>query len=256
MQTFDPLWVEHGYGSRVQGFQNLARFRVRDILLVSSLYDSYLFEEDGRLYELIRNEYQGLNLSNSPELTRVSSGKDALALAQEENRFDMIITTLHIEDMHAATFARMVHEAGLKVPIVVLAYDNRELTELFAHHDTSVFDRVFIWQGDFRIIIAIIKYVEDRLNVENDTRAAGVQSIILIEDSVRFYSSYLPLIYTETLKQSLRLISEGINLSDKFLRMRARPKILLCTTYRGSMGVLSEISGLHSGGYLGYRFFP
>ena len=258
MQTFDPLWIEHGYGSSVQGFQNLARFRVRDILLVSSLYDSYLFEEDGRLYELIRNEYQGLNLSHSPELTRVSSGKDALALAQEENRFDMIITTLHIEDMHAATFARMVHEAGLKVPIVVLAYDNRELTELFAHHDTSVFDRVFIWQGDFRIIIAIIKYVEDRLNVENDTAAAGVQSIILIEDSVRFYSSYLPLIYTETLKQSLRLISEGINLSDKFLRMRARPKILLCTTYEEAweyyrkyqdyiLGVISDIDFFREG---------
>src|SRR5208283_2773241 len=258
MQTFDPLWVDHGYGSRVQGFQNLARFRVRDILLVSSLYDSYLFEEDGRLYELIRNEYQGLNLSHSPELTRVSSGKDALALAQEENRFDMIITTLHIEDMHAATFARMVHEAGLKVPIVVLAYDNRELTELFAHHDTSVFDRVFIWQGDFRIIIAIIKYVEDRLNVENDTRAAGVQSIILIEDSVRFYSSYLPLIYTETLKQSLRLISEGINLSYKFLSMRARPKILLCTTYEEAweyyrkyqdyiLGVISDIDFFREG---------
>jgi len=258
MQTFDPLWVEHGYGSRVQGFQNLARFRVRDILLVSSLYDSYLFEEDGRLYELIRNEYQGLNLSHSPELTRVSSGKDALALAQEENRFDMIITTLHIEDMHAAMFARMVHEAGLKIPIVVLAYDNRELTELFAHHDTSVFDRVFIWQGDFRIIIAMIKYVEDRLNVENDTHAAGVQSIILIEDNVRFYSSYLPLIYTETLKQSLRLISEGINLTDKFLRMRARPKILLCTTYEEAweyyrkyqdyiLGVISDIDFFREG---------
>ncbi len=258
MQTFDPFWVEHGYGTPVQGFQNLARFRVRDILLVSSLYDSYLFEEDGRLYELIRNEYQGLNLSHSPELTRVSSGKDAIALAREENRFDMIITTLHIEDMHAATFAKMVHEAGLKMPIVLLAYDNRELTELFAHHDTSVFDRVFIWQGDFRIIIAIIKYVEDRLNVDNDTRAAGVQSIILIEDNVRFYSSYLPLIYTETLKQSQRLISEGINLSDKFLRMRARPKILLCTTYEEAweyyrkyqdyiLGVISDIDFFRDG---------
>jgi CheY-like chemotaxis protein len=258
MQTFDPLWVEHGYGTRFQGFQNLMRYRVRDILLVSSLYDSYLFEEDGRLYELIRNEYQGLNLSHSPELTRVSGGKDAIALAQEENRFDMIITTLHIEDMHAVTFAKQVREAGLKIPLVLLAYDNRELTELFAHRDTSVFDRVFIWQGDFRIIVAIIKYLEDRLNVDHDTRIAGVQSIILIEDNIRFYSSYLPLIYTEALKQSQRLISEGINLSHKFLRMRARPKILLCTTYEEAwdyyqkyqdyiLGVISDIDFLRDG---------
>lgn len=258
MQTFDHLWVEHGYGTRFQGFQNLMRYRVRDILLVSSLYDSYLFEEDGRLYELIRNEYQGLNLSHSPELTRVSSGKDAIALAQEENRFDVIITTLHIEDMHAVKFAKSVREAGLKTPLVLLAYDNRELTELFAHHDTSVFDRVFIWQGDFRIIIAIIKYLEDRLNVDHDTRIVGVQSIILIEDNVHFYSSYLPLIYTEALKQSQRLISEGINLSHKFLRMRARPKILLCTTYEEAweyyekyeeyiLGVISDIDFLHGG---------
>lgn len=258
MQTFDPLWVEHGYGTRFQGFQNLMRYRVRDILLVSSLYDSYLFEEDGRLYELIRNEYQGLNLSHSPELTRVSSGKEAIALAQEENRFDMIITTLHIEDMHTVTFAKMVREAGLKIPVVLLAYDNRELTELFAHHDTSVFDRVFIWQGDFRIIIAMIKYLEDKLNVDHDTRLVGIQSIILIEDNVRFYSSYLPLIYTEALKQSQRLISEGINLSHKFLRMRARPKILLCTTYEEAwdyfqkyqdyiLGVISDIDFLHDG---------
>lgn len=258
MQTFDPLWVEHGYGTRFQGFQNLMRYRVRDILLVSSLYDSYLFEEDGRLYELIRNEYQGLNLSHSPELTRVSSGKEAIALAQEENRFDMIITTLHIEDMHSVTFAKMVREAGLKIPVVLLAYDNRELTELFAHHDTSVFDRVFIWQGDFRIIIAMIKYLEDKLNVDHDTRLVGIQSIILIEDNVRFYSSYLPLIYTEALKQSQRLISEGINLSHKFLRMRARPKILLCTTYEEAwdyfqkyqddiLGVISDIDFMHDG---------
>jgi len=258
MQTYDPFWVEQGHGTRFQGFQNLTRFRVRDILLVSSLYDSYLFEEDGRLYELIRNEYQGLNLSNSPELTRVASGEEAIALALEENRFDMIITTPHIEDMHAVTFARKVREAGLKIPVILLGYDNRELTELFAHHDTSVFDRVFIWQGDFRIIIAIIKYVEDRLNVDDDVRLAGVQSIILIEDNIRFYSAYLPLIYTEIIKQSQRLISEGINLSHKFLRMRARPKILLCTTYEEAweyyekyendiLGIISDIDFSRNG---------
>ena len=250
--TSDTLWVEHGYGNRFQGFQNLMRLRIRDVLLVSSLYDLYLFEEDGRLYELIRNEYQGFNLSHSPELTRVSSGYEAVALAKEERRFDLIITTLHIDDMHAIDFARMVKAAGINIPIVLLTHDNRELKYLLMNHDTSVFEKVFIWQGDFRIIIAIIKSFEDKINVEHDTRMVGVQTIIVIEDSVKYYSSILPSIYTEILKQSQQLISEGINLTHKFLRMRARPKILLCSTFEEAwdyyekysefmLGIISDI---------------
>lgn len=257
-RTFDPIWIEHGYGTRFQGFQNLMRRRIRDVLLVSSLYDLYLFEEDGRLYELIRNEYQGLHLSHSPELTRVSSGEEAIALAQEERRFDLIITTLHIEDMTAIRLAKLVKDSGLKVPIILLAYDNKELKDLLTYQDTSVFDRIFIWQGDFRLIIGIIKHLEDKMNVEHDTRVVGVQSIIVIEDNIRNYSSFLPIIYTEILNQSQRLISEGINLSHKYLRMRARPKILLCTTYDEAweyfqryeehiLGVISDIDFLRHG---------
>ncbi len=104
------------------------------------------------------------------------------------------------------------------------------------NYDTSVFDRIFIWQGDYHLLLGIIKYVEDRMNVENDTAAVGVQSIILVEDNVSFYSSYLPLIYTEILNQSKRLLSEGVNLTHKFLRMSARPKILLCTTFEEAWG--------------------
>jgi len=251
-EVLDSIWIEHGYGNRFQGFQNLMRFRIRDILLVSSLYDLYLYEEDGRLYELIRNEYQGLQLSHSPELTRVSSGHDAVAIAKEEKRFDLIITTLHIEDMHATQLAKLVKESELDIPIVLLAHDNKELMHLLLNKNTDVFDKIFVWQGDFRIIIAIIKYFEDRANVAHDTKIVGVQNIIVIEDSVRYYSSFLPIIYTETMKQSQRLISEGINLSHKFLRMRARPKILLCSTYEEawdyysrykdfSLGVISDI---------------
>lgn len=238
--TFDPLWVEHGYGNRFQGFQNLMRLRIRDILLVSSLYDLYLFEEDGRLYELIRNEYQGFNLSHSPELTRVSSGSDAIKLAKEENRFDLIITTLHIEDMHAIEFTKRAREEGINIPIVLLAHDNRELKDLMLRRESLAFDKIFIWTGDFRIIIAIVKNLEDRLNVDHDTRMVGVQTIIFIEDNVKYYSSILPIIYTEILKQSQRLISEGINLTHKFLRMRARPKILLCSTYEEAWSYYQE----------------
>ena len=140
----EALWVEHGYGNRFQGFQNLMRLRVRDILLVSSLYDLYLFEEDGRLYELIRSEFQGLNLSHSPELTRVSSGHDAISLAKKEKRFDLIITTMHIEDMHALNFAKLVHKSGLKIPVVLLAHDNRELKSLMHNPEKDVFNKIFI----------------------------------------------------------------------------------------------------------------
>jgi len=254
----EPLWVEHGYGTRFQGFQNLMRYRIRNILLVSSLYDLYVFEEDGRLYELIRHEFQGLNLTHSPEIIRVSGGNKAIAIAKEEKRFDLIITTQHIEDMHAARLAELIRESELNIPVVLLAYDNRELSDLISHTDTSVFDKIFIWTGNFRIILAIIKYLEDKMNVDHDSRIVGVQSIIMIEDNVRFYSTFLPTLYTEILKQSQRLISEGINLSHKFLRMRARPKLLLCSTYeeawetfisyeKNILGIISDIDFIKDG---------
>jgi len=238
--------------SKFQDFHNLMRFRVRDILLVSSLYDSFIFEEDGRLYELIRQEYQGLNLSHSPELIQVANGEEAIKMAKMESRFNLIIATLHIEDMHTISFAQKAKEAGLEIPIILLGYDNREMAELMAHHDLSAYDKIFMWQGNFRIILGIIKYLEDKINVESDTQKIGVQSIILIEDNIRFYSSYLPMIYMEFLQQSQYLISEGINLTHKFLRMRARPKILLCTNYEEAweyfekyeetiLGIISDI---------------
>ena len=256
--TFNKELIKSSKYNRFQDFHNLMRFRIRDILLVSSLYDSYIFEEDGRLYELIRKEYQGLNLSHSPELIQSSSGIEAIEMAQEENRFNLIIATLHIDDMPAITFAKKVREAGLDTPIVLLGYDNREMAELLANPEVNIFDKVFMWQGDFRIVIGIIKYLEDKYNVEHDAKKVGVQSIILIEDSVRFYSSYLPIIYTEILKQSQHLISEGINLTHKFLRMRARPKILLCSSYDEAwdyfekyedyiLGIISDIDFLRKG---------
>jgi CheY-like chemotaxis protein len=248
----DPLWIEHGYGTRFQGFQNLMRHRIRDVLLVSSLYDLYLFEEDGRFDELISNEYQRLNLSHSPELTRVSSGKEAITLVKEERRFDLILTTLHVEDMTAVRLAESARKAGIDIPIILLAYDSRELKDLKAHNYTNAFDRVFVWQGDFRLIVSIIKHLEDRMNVDHDTRLVGVQSIIFIEDNIHYYSTLLPILYTELLSQSQRLISEGINLSHKFLRTVARPKILFCQTYEEAwnyfetykehiLGIISDI---------------
>lgn len=234
------------------------RFKIRDILLVSSLYDSYLFEEDGQLFELIREEFQSLNLSHPPEITQATSGREALELLASGERYDLVITTLHLEDMHVARFAQEIRTLQADLPIVLLAYDNQERKELMANADASMFAMIFIWKGDYRLLIAIIKCMEDRLNVENDTNNVGVQSIILLEDSVNFYSSYLPIIYTEIFHQSRRLISEGVNLTHKFLRLRARPKILLCTTYEEGwasferyrehvLGIISDINFMHNG---------
>ncbi len=243
MDRFQDLQTEeYAFGKRIQKFQKLMKFKIRDILLVSSLYDSYLFEEDGRLYEQLRREYLGLNLNHTPEINHVTSAADALELLNNGEHFDLIITTLHVEDMHVVKFAKTLKDSGICIPVVLLAYDNRERKELTMNYDTSIFERVFIWQGDYKLLIGIIKCIEDKINVENDTKNVGVQSIILIEDNVKFYSSYLPLIYTEIFQQSQRLLSEGVNLTHKFLRMRARPKILLSTTYEEAWEYLEKFS--------------
>ena len=163
-----------------------------------------------------------------------------------------------IEDMHVIKFAQMVKQSGIDLPIVLLAYDNRERKELTTNYDTSIFEKIFIWNGDYRLLIAIVKYVEDRVNVENDTKNIGVQSIIVVEDNIKFYSSYLPIIYTEVFLHSQRLLSESVNLTHKFLRMRARPKIILCTTYEEAwsyyeryqeyvLGLILDINFKHHG---------
>jgi hypothetical protein len=160
--------------------------------------------------------------------------------------------------MHVVKFAGDVKKMGVELPIILLAYDNIERKELTTHYDTSAFERIFIWSGDYHLLIGIIKYIEDRMNVVEDTKDIGVQVIILVEDNVKFYSSYLPLVYTEIFNQSQRLISEGINITHKYLRMRARPKILLCTTYEEAwryfekyednvLGIITDNNFRHNG---------
>ena len=224
---------------RLLEFQDLMRQRVQDILLVSSLYDSFILEEDGELHELILGEFLDLDLRHTPGIQRVSSGNEALALAREQRRFNLIITTTHVGDMNAVEIARRAKHEGLHVPVILLAYDHRELTDFIARNDVQQLDGVFLWQGDARILLAIVKYVEDKLNVAHDTSAAGVQVILLVEDHVRYYSSFLPVIYTELFQHSHRLISEGVNVSHKIMRMRARPKILLCGTYEEALHYFS-----------------
>ncbi|HWU90761.1 MAG TPA: response regulator, partial [Kofleriaceae bacterium] len=233
-------------------FHELMRYRIMDILLVASPYDSFVLEEAGQIGERVVGEFRNLDLHYGPGLTTVSSGTEALALVREASRFNLVISGLQLSDMNGAELARRVKQLGKGIPVVLLAFDARQVKDFALHHDLSSVDRTFLWQGDARILLAIVKFVEDRANVIHDTRAMGVQVIILIEDNVRYYSSFLPAIYAELLHHSRRLISEGVNVSDKIMRMRARPKILLCSTYEEGweaftafeehvLGVISDI---------------
>ena len=225
---------------RFEGFENLMPFRVQNILLVSSLYDSFILREDGRLNELLIDESLELNLRQIPGITHVSSCAEALALARSNPQFNLIVTNLAVGDMNAAQLAQEVRRVGLDVPVVVLGYDYREIKNFVVRNPVSDIDRVFLWQGNSRILIAIVKYIEDKRNVLHDTRAMGVPVLLVVEDNIRYYSSFLPVIYTELIKQSRRVIQEGINVAHKLVRMQARPKILLSSNFEEAAQQVQE----------------
>src|ERR1700722_6509006 len=225
---------------RFEGFENLMPFKVHNILLVSSLYDSFILREDGRLNELLIDESLELNLQQIPGITHVSSCAEALDLARSQPRFNLIVTNLAVGDMTAAELAREVKQAGLDVPVVVLGYDYREIKNFVARNPVTDIERIFLWQGNARILIAIVKYIEDKRNVLHDTRAMGVPVLLVVEDNIRYYSSFLPVIYTELIKQSRRVIQEGINVAHKLVRMQARPKILLCSNFEDASQLVEE----------------
>jgi len=218
-----------------EGFEELMPFQVQDIVLVSSLYDSYILREDGRLNELLIDESLDLNLQQIPGITQVSSGAEALALVRSQPRFNLIVTNLEVEDMDAAQLAHEVKAAGLDIPVVVLAYDYRGIKKFLERNPATDLEWIFLWQGNARILISIVKYVEDKRNVVHDTHAMGVPVILVVEDNIRYYSSFLPAIYTELITQSRRVIREGLNVAHKLVRMRARPKILLASNYEDAI---------------------
>ncbi len=225
---------------RFEGFENLMPFRVQNILLVSSLYDSFILREDGRLNELLIDESLDMNLRQIPGITHVSSCAEALDLAKTNPQFNLIVTNLAVGDTDAADLARKVREAGLDIPVVVLGYDYREIKDFVARNPVTDIDRVFLWQGTARILIAIVKYVEDKRNVLHDTRAMGVPVLLVVEDNIRYYSSFLPVLYTELIKQSRNVIQEGINVAHKLVRMQARPKILLASSFEDAAQLVQE----------------
>jgi len=233
------------------GFHRLMPHRVENVLLVSSLYESFILEEEGLVSELITSAFVDMNLSHAPGVSRVSTGQEALAFIRDRP-VDLIITMTRLGQWNLPDFSRAVKEINPTLPVVVLAGESRELAR---HPELSVcasIDRLFVWNGDATILLAIIKYVEDLQNAEHDTRVGDVRVIILVENSVRFYSAYLPLIYNEVFKLTQALIADSINLMHRLLRMRARPKILLADSFESAqelyqryreylLGVISDI---------------
>ena len=238
--------------SHVYDFQDLMARRVENIILVSSTYDTFILQEDGLLSELMLGEFLDLHLHHTTGITHVSSGAEAIQLAGSASRFNLIVSAVNLGDMNAAELAERVKEAGLDIPVVVLAFDGGELAEFMGRNDTSALERVFLWEGDPRILLAIAKYMEDKLNVAYDVGVAGCQLVLLVEDNIRYYSSFLPVIYTEIIGHSQRLLAGEDNVARRILAMRARPKIVLCTTFEEAwnyfstyqenvLGVISDI---------------
>jgi CheY-like chemotaxis protein len=232
------------------GFQDLMRDQVRDVLFVSSLYDSFILAED-ELGDVVRAKFQDLNQLQVPTLHQVATGGEALALLRAGRHFDMVLTALNAGDMDALALASAVGELAPGLPVVLLAYDYGALKDVLSRGDQSAIHRSFLWQGDARILLAIVKGVEDERNVAHDARA-GVPILLVVEDNIRNYSSFLPVIYDEVERHSQQVTSEGLNLAERILRLRARPKILLATSFEQAqawfeaypddvLGVISDV---------------
>ena len=233
--------------------------RVRRILLVCNNYDNFSLEEDGHLDARIAREYAELNLSNPPEFVRAASTMEALEMAASGERWDLVITMYNVGEVDVFTFSHKMKEYDADVPIILLTSFSKEVYRQMEEHDRSAIDYIFCWNGSTDLIIAIIKLLEDSVNAPEDILKAGVQCILLVEDSVRYYSTYLPLLYKLVLQQNFAAIKDALNEEQQVFRKRARPKILMATNYEDALnlyntykenllGVISDIGFvLHRG---------
>lgn len=240
-------------GAEPVPLDSLMSLRVRNILLISSLYDSFTMQSDGRFTEVLFTEYLKLNLSYAPSVVRVSSLEAATELL-ESQRFDLVISMLRVGSVTADRMARALKSRHPGIPFVVMAHNPRDYQEF---RDAGLLEEVdysFIWQGDARLFLAVVKLVEDRLNALRDAELAGVKCILLVEDSPRFASSYLPMLYSEIMKQTQSLMSDGVNRMQKLLRMRARPKIILADRFETAVEILDAFQDNLLGAILDCRF--
>lgn len=217
-------------------FHELMSQKVLEILLVASPYDAYILEEDGSLASKIINEYHGLNLSRPPRLTRVEGARTALQRLQAD-AFDLVITMPHLDDMDPFDLGRAVKSIQADLPVILLAHTIHGLHPLPANKDRSGIDEIFVWSGDADLLLAVVKSVEDRRNVDKDTQMAQVRVIILVEDSPLYRSYFLPLLYREVVRQTQEVLDESLNEEHRLLKMRARPKILVAENYETAFGL-------------------
>ena len=242
-------------------FTSLMQRRVKRILLVCNNYDSFALEEDGRIDVQIAQEYAELNLSNPPAITRAETTREALERIRgiEGESFDLILTMYSVGELDVFDFAKEAKQLLPDCPIVLLSSFSKEIYNRIEQHDRSDIDYFFNWNNSTDLIIAIIKLIEDRMNAPHDILDEGVRAILLVEDSVRYYSTYLPLLYKLVLHQNSIAIRDALNEKQQLLRKRARPKMLLATSYdeavelyqrysKNIIGVISDIGFvLHKG---------
>ncbi len=233
--------------------------RIRRILLVCNNYDSFSLEEEGRLDGRIAREYADLNLSGPPVIERVASTREALEKAYAGERWDLVITLYNVGEVDVFDFAARMKACQADTPVVLLTAFSKEVYRQLEDRDLSNIDYIFNWSGSTDLIIAIVKLLEDSMNAPADILGAGVQCILLVEDSVRYYSSYLPLLYKMVLQQNVEAVRDALNEEQQAFRKRARPKILMATNYDDAvqlyntykenlLGVISDIGFvLHRG---------
>lgn len=220
--------------TRFDVFHELMARKVQEILLVATPYDAYILEEDGSLAARIVNEYHGLNLSRPPRLTRATTGAEALALL-DRHPFDLVLTLPNLRDMDPAGLGRAIKARKPTLPVVLLTHDPAGPgVDSDAPQETGI-DQTFVWSGDSDLLLAIVKSVEDRLNVAADTARANVRVLILVEDSPLYRSFLLPLFYREVVRQTQSVLAEGLNESHRLLKMRARPKIVVAENFEQAM---------------------
>ena len=233
-------------------FDLLMQKRIHRVLVICSNYDNYMLEEDGRIDEQIFNEYVSLNLRYPPSFVQTDNADDAFRILQEGN-IDLVISMLSLRGTDVFALAKKIKVKYEQIPIVVLTYFSREVSLRLEGEDLSAIDYVFCWLGDASLILAIIKLIEDKMNADYDIENIGVQAIILVENSIRYISSYLPNIYRIVLLQSLDFQREALNEHQRMLKMRGRPKILLANNFNDALnlykkykynvlGVISDIS--------------
>ena len=220
-------------------FVNLMTKRIFNVLLVANPYDAFMLEDDGRIDEKIFNEYMSLSLRYPPRFTQVSTEEDTWRQLGN-TMFDLVICMPGTDNSDTFDIARQIKERYPHIPLVVLTPFSHGIRERMEHEDLSIFEYVFCWLGNTDLLVSIIKLLEDKMNLEHDIKEVGVQMILLVEDSIRFYSSVLPNLYKFVLRQSQEFATEALNEHQRTLRMRGRPKIVLARTYEEAMELYNK----------------